>query len=188
MVKDLEKLNLGLSRDNKVELKSCFSDWQKAFEIEKARLSSCLNDSSIEIHHIGSTSIPSILAKPILDILIVVPSIETLDLKQQNFEALGYEYKGEYGIQGRRYCVLYNFDKTIGYVHIHSFQRGHSEVENHLLFRNYLIAHPERAASYQNLKLDLLKRSNVTRTEYTQSKSLLIQEILNEAKTWNCSN
>lgn len=187
IIQALKNLNLGLLRNGKVELKSCFLDWQKAFEIESTRLTSNFNDSTIKIYHIGSTSIPSILAKPILDILIVAPSLEAIDLNQQKFEALGYEYKGEYGIQGRRYCVLYNLEKTVGFVHIHSFALDNSEVEKHLLFRDYLVAHPERAAAYQELKLTLISRSGISRTEYTESKSSLIQEILEEAKVWRRS-
>lgn len=92
IIQTFKNLNLGLPRDNKVKLDSCFSNWQKAFEIEHARITSSFNDFTIKVHHIGSTSIPSILAKPILDILIVAPSLELLDKNQQKFEELGYEY------------------------------------------------------------------------------------------------
>lgn len=86
------KFNLGLLRNSKVELKSCFSDWQKAFEIESKRITSHFSDSNMTVHHIGSTSIPSMLAKPILDILLVAPSLEAVDLQKQKFETLAYEY------------------------------------------------------------------------------------------------
>ena len=187
IIQTLEKLNLGLSRDGRVELKSCPLDWRKAFEIESARIKTALDDPSFKIHHIGSTSVPSILAKPVLDVLIEAPAIEILDQNRQKLEALGYEYKGECGIQGRRYCVLYNLEKTVGFVHIHAFAKGNVEIEKHLLFRDYLIAHPKIANTYQNLKLDLIEQSHVTREKYTELKSGLIQEILAEAKKWRQS-
>jgi GrpB-like predicted nucleotidyltransferase (UPF0157 family)/predicted N-acetyltransferase YhbS len=178
IVQTLKKLNLGLTRDDTVELKSCFQDWQKAFKIESERIQSALNDPGLKLHHIGSTSIPSILAKPILDILIEAPSVDAFDQHRQALELLGYEYKGEYGISGRRYCVLYNNEKTIGYVHIHSFAAGHPEIENHLLFRDYLTTFPERAAAYQALKLDLLNQTGMNRAKYTELKSDLIKALL----------
>ncbi len=187
IIQILENLNLGLLREGRVELKSCPLDWRNAFEIESTRIQAELNDPSFKIHHIGSTSIPLILAKPILDILIEVSALEIMDQNHQKLEALGYEYKGEYGIKGRRYCVLYNFEKTVGFVHIHAFAKGNVEIEKHLLFRDYLIAHPKRANAYQNLKLDLVQQSQVTREKYTELKSNLIQEILAEAKKWRQS-
>ncbi|HEX7675847.1 MAG TPA: GrpB family protein [Bdellovibrio sp.] len=184
IIQILGKLNLGLERDGRIELKSCPLDWQKAFEIESARIQDGLSNSGFKIFHIGSTSIPSILAKPILDILIEAPSLEIIDQSRQELETLGYEYKGEYGIRGRRYYVLYNLEKTLSFVHIHAFAKGSLEIENHLLFRDYLIAHPNRATEYQNLKLELTAQSNVTREKYTELKSNLIHEILLEAKKW----
>lgn len=183
----LENFKLGLSRDEKVELRSNFKEWQEAFKFESNRLQRGLDAPELKSHHIGSTSIPSILAKPILDILIEAPSVEIVDQCQLQLENLGYEYKGEYGIPGRRYCVLYNDKKTIGYVHIHAFATGNPEIEKHLLFRDYLIEVPERASDYQALKLGLLQQEGMTRSTYTESKSNLIMELLDEAKTWRLS-
>lgn len=184
IIQTLERLNLGLIRDNSVTLKTCYLDWRKAFATESARICAELKDSNIKLHHIGSTSIPSILAKPILDILVEVTSIDIIDHNCEKFEKLGYEYKGEYGVQGRRYCTLYSTDNTKGYVHLHAFAAETPEFVNHLLFRDYLLAHPNRAADYQALKLDLLKQPEMNRVKYSESKTSFIKEILKEARAW----
>jgi len=180
----LESFKLGLSRDDRVELRSDFNEWKEAFNFERDRLERGLNAPELKFHHIGSTSVPSLLAKPILDILIEAPSVEIVDQHQELFEQLGYGYKGEYGISGRRYCVLYNSEKTIGYVHIHAFAVGNPEIENHLLFRDYLTTFPDRSAAYQALKLNLLNQAGMTRTKYTELKSDLIKTLIDEAKIW----
>jgi GrpB-like predicted nucleotidyltransferase (UPF0157 family) len=132
--------------------------------------------------HIGSTSISDISAKPVLDILITVTSLTALDGKRSEFESLGYEYKGESGIQGRRYCVLYNKDKTKGYVHVHAFTHDHVEIRRHLLFRDHLQQHPAVAKAYEKIKQDLLKNSKISRLRYTEAKAPFIQSVLESAQ------
>ncbi len=78
-------------------------DWPVAFAVEAESIRGALRDAPVEVHHIGSTAIPGIFAKPIIDILLVVPSLELLDSQVPLIEALGYESLGEFGIAGRRY-------------------------------------------------------------------------------------
>ena len=184
IIETLKNLNLGLARDGRVELKSQHDDWNKAFAMESARLHQVLPRSQFTLHHMGSTSIPNIFAKPILDILIEVQSIEAMDQYKTQIENLAYEYKGEYGIPGRRYCVLYNADKSMSYVHVHAFAAHSAELEKHLIFRDYLRAHPARAAAYSNLKTELLKSSSITRSQYGDAKHSLVKQVLGEAKAW----
>ena len=79
-------------------------EWQKSFEIEAQKIKTALGNNCIAIHHIGSTSVPGLAAKPIIDIMPVGSNITLVNEMSQNFEALGYEPRGEYGISGRRYC------------------------------------------------------------------------------------
>lgn len=184
----LEKYGLGLVRDGSVILRLHNPLWDEAARFEIDRLNIGIGCTGFSFYHIGSTSISTICAKPILDLLILVPSLAEIDQYKESFEALGYEYKSEYGIPGRRYCVLYNEEKTKSYVHIHAFQVGHIEADRHLLFRDYLRAAPEVAKLYQKLKLNLLSDVNVKRSVYTEAKAVFIKKVLFEAEKWRKSS
>lgn len=184
MSKSLERLsifkenNLGLHRDNKVRLFPHNPRWSEIFRREANLIISSLNIPSLKLHHCGSTAIPKIVAKPIIDIVGEVTDLKELDEKKERLENLGYEYKGEYGIKGRRYSVLYNPEKTMGFCHLHIFQSESKELEDHILFKDYLIANPEEALKYENLKKSL----NIPRSEYSNAKSNIIAELLENAR------
>jgi len=164
-----------------VSLSDYLSDWEECFDEVKMEIQKGIPYEDLDLHHIGSTSIPKIKAKPIIDILGVVKNIDEADRLKSSFEALGFVYKGEYGIEGRRYCVLYDKTQEKGLVHLHIFGRGHSEVERHLLFRDYLRENKDAADRYDRLKVKLVTLYSTMREKYTNSKSNLIQEILDEA-------
>src|SRR5919108_1654902 len=77
--------------------------WAEVFEREATTIGDAFSDLPIELHHIGSTAIPGIVAKPVIDMLGIVPAVEGLDARGNPLAALGYEALGEYGIVGRRY-------------------------------------------------------------------------------------
>jgi hypothetical protein len=131
------------------------------------------------VHHIGSTAIPGIHAKPVLDILLeVFPA----PLEAPHLEALGqlgYEYRGESGIAGRQF-----FRTNPRTRHLHAFKLDSSEVHRHLLFRDYLRAHAMEAKRYEALKLELASRFAHDREAYTNGKDALIRELLAAAERW----
>jgi GrpB-like predicted nucleotidyltransferase (UPF0157 family) len=100
-------------------------------------------------HHIGSTAVPGLAAKPVIDILVEVRSLDELDARESAMTALGYEARGENGIPGRRY---YQRGGAVRTHHVHAFARGHENVGRHLAFRNYLRTHGEVADEYARLK------------------------------------
>src|SRR6185436_9586865 len=110
-----------------------------------------LGNAVVAVHHIGSTAIPGIHAKPVVDILLEVTDIAQVDAATEAIERLGYEARGEFGIRGRRY-----FRKGDGSGesthHVHAYRTGSRDVERHLAFRDYLIANPEEARAYSVLK------------------------------------
>jgi GrpB-like predicted nucleotidyltransferase (UPF0157 family) len=177
----LTNFEIGLSLRESIVLKKNNLLWIEAFNFEADRLRKNLEIEELELHHIGSTSIPNIQAKPILDILLVVPFIDKLDNYKLQFEKLGYECKGEYGIPGRRYFVLHDLGKTKSYVHIHAFSKGNDEIEKHLLFRDYLRKFPKKAKQYESIKLNLLADPLTNRSNYTENKAPFINELLQEA-------
>ena len=99
------------------------------------------------VHHIGSTSVPGLIAKPIFDLMPVVTSLTRLDEQRQHVEVLGYRWHGEHGISGRRYCTL-DDEAGVRTVQLHFFKEDSPHVERHIAFRDYLRAHPDEANAY----------------------------------------
>lgn len=129
--------------------------WAEIAARESQRLRDALGATLVEVHHIGSTAIPGIRAKPIVDLIPVVRSLDEVDGKQSNVEALGYEWRGELNIAGRRYCILPDLASTRGgrIAQLHIFAAGSERIPRHVAFRDYLRAHPEDAAAYEAEKL-----------------------------------
>ncbi len=134
------------------------------------------------LHHIGSTAIPGIVAKPVIDLLGVVPSVGVLDRREQQLVALGYEAMGEFGIPGRRYFRKKTPDGDPTH-HLHVFATGSPEIDRHLDFRDYLRAFPAEAAAYAALKQDLATRAG-SRDEYSDGKTEFIRAIEQRAAAW----
>lgn len=151
-------------------------EWPEEFRKEAARVTAAAGSNVITAHHIGSTAIPGIYAKPVLDLLLVVQSVDALDVRQPEMEALGYEARGEYGIPGRRFFRRDNAagDRTH---HIHAFEAGSPQIARHLAFRNYMIAHPETAQEYSDLKRELAAKYPNDIEAYMDGKDIFIQEI-----------
>jgi GrpB-like predicted nucleotidyltransferase (UPF0157 family) len=157
-------------------------NWHERYRLEAEKLTEILGEEAVSIHHIGSTSIPNMKAKPIIDILVEVKNIETNDEFNEDMLKEGYLPKGENGILGRRYFV-----KGKGPTHthhIHMFQTGNPEIERHLHFRDYLSTHPEEAQIYGRLKEDLAQRFPEDGLSYTKGKDEFIKRVDNKAKTW----
>ena len=130
--------------------------WAGRFREEEGRLRELLGETFVRAHHIGSTSVPGLDAKPIVDILLEVRSVERLDEMEASFRDAGYRVFGEYGIRGRRFYIK-GFDPNRSH-HVHAYAAGHERLEDHLLFRDYLRGHPEEAAAYARLKRELAAR------------------------------
>ncbi|HVW01221.1 MAG TPA: GrpB family protein [Planctomycetaceae bacterium] len=131
-----------------VELVPHDPQWAAVARRESARLIDALGDALVTVHHVGSTAIPGIRAKPILDLIPVFATAAALDATQSRMESLGYAAWGEYGLPGRRY---YTFDDPATgrrTVQLHGYLVGSSEITRHLAFRDYLRAHPDIALAY----------------------------------------
>lgn len=132
-----------------VELVSYSAEWPVLAERELGRLMHALNGPVVAGHHIGSTAVPGLSAKPVVDLLLVVRSVAELDDREAAVRHLGYRCRGENGIAGRRY---YTLDDTLTgrrQFQVHCFGAGSGEVERHLAFRDYLRTHPETARGYE---------------------------------------
>lgn len=157
--------------------------WRSRFESEAAHIAKVFGDNAVAIHHIGSTSIPGILAKPVIDILVEAASLETVDRQTSGMTKLGYEAMGAFGIEGRRF---FRKDDANGVRthHVHVFEAGAANAVRHLAFRDFLRAHPDRAKAYSDLKAELVARPGMTREAYMDGKDPFIEETEAEAVVW----
>jgi GrpB-like predicted nucleotidyltransferase (UPF0157 family)/GNAT superfamily N-acetyltransferase len=181
---ELQSIRLGLIRDGRMALVPYDERWAGEFLKEAQRVTNALNEPSIRLFHIGSTSIPGIHAKPILDILLATPSLALLDSHSAVFEQLGYECKGESGLEGRRYYVFADHVNNKSYVHLHAWEDHRPEIFTHLIFRDYLRHHPDQAKRYEAVKLAAIDGGGVHRTRYMEMKAPIIEEIMKSARIW----
>lgn len=167
----------------KVEVVPHHPHWRIAFEEESQRIQLALGKNAVAVYHIGSTAIPKIYAKPIIDILVAGQSLKKVDESNSQMEALGYQVMGEYGIPGRRYFRK-DDEAGIRTHHVHVFEVNSEQVERHLTFRDYLIAHPEEAQIYSELKRKLAKRYPEDIEGYMDGKDEFIKQVDCKAAAW----
>ena len=170
----------------KVEVVPHNPHWLNAFEAEAIHVAAALGENVVAVHHIGSTAIPNIYAKPVIDLLFEVRDIAEVDDRAPAMESLGYEVKGEFGIPGRRYFRKDNPEGTRTH-QIHTFQAGSGQVRRHLDFRDYMIAHPEEAQRYSELKRKLVAKHPQSPDDYMDGKDGFIKEIDRRAAQWRAS-
>jgi GrpB-like predicted nucleotidyltransferase (UPF0157 family) len=158
------------------------SDWPLAFEQEADRLRQLLGDTLVAIHHIGSTSVPGLAAKPIIDLLPVARSVLVIEEKTPQLEAAGYRAWGEYGLPGRRYFTR---DQDGYRTHnIHIYGQGDPDIERHLAFRDYLRAHPAVRDEYAAVKRAAYAQYPADIDGYSDSKHDWVQTIETQAVAW----
>jgi GrpB-like predicted nucleotidyltransferase (UPF0157 family) len=157
--------------------------WAAEFRAEADRLADRLGDEVVAVHHVGSTAIPGISAKPIIDLLLEAREVERLDGFHSEMAALGYEARGEFGIPGRRFFVKSAGPRRTH--HIHAFATGDPELERHLAFRDYMISHPDEARAYGRLKESLAEEFPTDIEGYMVGKDAFIKETEKVALAWS---
>ncbi|HEY4235418.1 MAG TPA: GrpB family protein [Lacipirellulaceae bacterium] len=164
------------------------SRWPAMFEAERERLQQAVGHWVAGIEHIGSTAVPHLAAKPVIDILVGVRALAAADVHCiRPICGLGYEYIAEFEkfIPERRYFRLLS-DPTTHTHHIHLVERRSEFWRRHLLFRDYLRAHPDRARQYEALKRRLAPQfSDVN--DYAQAKTEFIRAVEASARDWRPS-
>ncbi len=167
----------------KVHVVSYDPKWTVEFSDEAGRIRRVISDEMVAIHHIGSTAIPGIVAKPIIDILLEVRNLQRLDSRLFALAELGYDAKGEFGIPGRRYFRK-NSPKGERTHQIHAFEAGSVGSERHLAFRDYMIAYPGIAQSYSLLKQRLAAVHADDIEAYMDGKDSFIRDHEAQALLW----
>ena len=168
----------------KVELLPHDPDWSRLANVEARLLAGALGSNLRIVHHIGSTAILNIRAKPILDLMPVVGNLAALNKCQGNIKALGYDWWGEFGLPGRRYCT--KSDPKTGHrtVQLHCYEDGSTEITRHLAFREYLRAHPRLAREYDHLKAECQRRHPNDSHAYGDCKAAWIRNTEADALEW----
>lgn len=157
--------------------------WKSDFQHEADVLRRLLGDTLIAVFHIGSTAVPGLRAKPIIDILPVVEDLAALDARADGFAALGYEVMGEYGITGRRYYRKGGERRTH---QIHAFGFNNiAEIERHLALRDYLRAHPAVCDAYGELKSRLARQFPQDIDGYSDGKHDFVRAAEADALRWH---
>ena len=156
--------------------------WSQKYEKEARIIQSIFKKEIITTHHFGSTAIPGISAKPIIDILVEVHDIDRIDECNKDMIEQGYIPKGEFGIPNRRLFIKGSEELRIS--HIHVFQKGDPEITRHLKFRDFMIAHLKDAQEYSQLKERLAREYPENMDSYIDGKDAFIKKIDKKAKAW----
>lgn len=162
------------------------SGWAGKFDQESRLVARALAPTVVAIHHIGSTAILRIYAKPIIDMLVEVTSVNEVDLRNVAMARLDYEAMGEFGIAGRRYFRK-NGDAGLREYQVHVFEAGSAEIERHIAFRDFMQAHPELAKRYSDLKRQLADEHRHDIDRYVDGKDVFIKEMERKALAWRGS-
>ena len=155
--------------------------WPRQFADEAARIRRILGDNCVTIHHIGSTAVPGLAAKPVIDLLPVVRELAAVDHSAAAFARIGYEYLGEFGLPGRRY-LRKGGDRRTHQIHI--FALGSAEIDRHLAFRDYLRTHPAVCERYARLKRSLAAQYPHDIEGYCDGKDAFIKRVERAALAW----
>ena len=166
-----------------VQIASYDERWPAAFQLERDDLATALGPASTAIHHVGSTSVPGLWSKAVIDILVESPDLDLIDAATPSLQQRGYEARGEYGVAGRRY-----FSRPPDHrlkVHVHVFECGNERIARHLRLRDYLRTHPSDASRYGKFKRALAETHAEDREAYQAGKADFIEQLHAKALEWH---
>ncbi|MFN0019897.1 MAG: GrpB family protein [Pirellulaceae bacterium] len=152
--------------------------WPQIFESLRSRVSEVVGDIAISIEHVGSTAVPGLAAKPIIDMGIVVPSQIEVAMAINRLAPLGYVHRGDLGIAGRE---AFRSPNDLPPHHLYLYIRGNPALANHLAVRDFLRRDPAAASAYGKLKKDLAKTFPGDIDSYIDGKTDFLLAILRQA-------
>ena len=152
--------------------------WPEVFQSLSKRIADALGDMAAAIAHVGSTSVPKLPAKPIIDIDVLLTSDAMLPAAINRLASLGYIHRGNLGIPEREAFRTPANDPPH---HLYVCPPGSAEFRRHIAFRDYLRAHPKEAKIYGDLKIALAARFREDRYAYNLAKTELVLELTSRA-------
>jgi GrpB-like predicted nucleotidyltransferase (UPF0157 family) len=154
-------------------------EWPALFERIAEPVREALGDLAAEVEHVGSTAVPGLAAKPVIDVDVVVRRPEDVPTAIERLRGLGYVYQGDKGIRGRE---AFMWPPGAPPHHLYVVVAGSKPHADHVHFRDYLRDHPEVAEEYASLKKELAARYGNDRARYTEAKSEFIAAVLEKAR------
>lgn len=172
----MKNCQLGVKRGT-VNVQDYSNGWNNEYLKEKEILIKVFGDNYLDIQHIGSTSIPGLCAKPLIDIAVLVKDINELDKIPEQLIENGYvERVGR--LPGRQKVFAKGGDDNVTH-HLHIIEQGEVDWDEKIMFRNILIAQPELMKEYAELKKNLAEKYADSRSGYTKAKAAFIRKVLN---------
>ena len=154
--------------------------WKEMFEEEKKNLERVLKDKAVRIEHVGSTAVPGLKSKRIIDICVVVKNLEDARAFEEILKPLDYHFREHQGVDDRYFYAKGPEENRTHYVHCET--EDSKSYEHHILFRDYLRTHPEYVEEYTKLKEELEKQYKDIRSEYTKGKADFINHVIELAR------
>jgi len=154
-------------------------EWPRLFARLRARALEALGDPAAEVEHIGSTAVPGLAAKPVVDLDVVVRREEDVPRAGERLERVGYVHQGDKGVPGREAFAWPDGEPRH---HLYVVVGGSPAHRRHVLVRDYLLAHPEEARAYGELKKELAERYRSDRAAYTEAKDAFTDRLVAAAE------
>lgn len=178
---DLQKFRVGELKPHNAPITLLEYDplWPKLFEREASRIRSVLSNKALQIEHVGSTSVPGLCAKPIIDILLVVPDSADETTYVSDLEGAGYTLR----IREPDWFEHRMFKGPDTDINLHVFSKGASEIDRMLRFRDWLRINNSDRDNYAHVKRNLAQRVWRHVQHYADAKNSIVQEIMERANS-----
>jgi len=176
---DNDSILIGGIEQRPIEIHDYSPAWSAQFQLHAARIAAALGPAALRIEHIGSTSVPGLAAKPIIDILLVVQNSADESTCLPQLEAAGYQLR----VREPDFHQHRMFRTPQRDVHIHIFSPGCPEIDRYLLLRNHLRTTPAARAQYESLKRHLATKQWPDMNAYAAAKTDLIESLITAART-----
>ena len=156
--------------------------WKKDFEEIKAELMAVLDGLVLSVEHVGSTSVPGLAAKPIIDIDVIIEDTDCFEKVKTALETIGYQHEGDLGIPGRE-AFKYHGKEHLRKHHLYVCAKDSDELKRHLSFRDYLRTHPDAVKEYGRIKEEGARLYPYDIDSYIEYKAPFIQDCVNKANS-----
>jgi len=159
----------------RVKIHTYDPDWPRVFEVLRDRIAAAVDPQTLRVEHVGSTSVPGLAAKPIVDLILVVATRDDLEVVIDRLGKIGYQHQGDLGIAGRE---AFTTPQHAPAHHLYVCAEDSTALSRMLAFRDILRSDPSAARLYEALKRSLAERFKDDRSAYTDAKTSFVEGIL----------